>query len=201
MLGDVPAVDYEYEDRLITRLDLRALVAKTLTNRQRRIVAHRIRGSTLKESGELEGLSRGRIQQIYEKSIRRLKFKATGKREEDALKPFMSPMRDYPTPPPGLVIQPPVAWIPSASTYLTTEMITEEAVRLWKTYNALQRDRIIITVYADPWGLSHRRHTERAAFTADIREMMGVGNRIEVLADGVCTKLALHGDKWRLVDV
>ncbi len=227
-LGDVPTVDYGYEDRLITRLDLRAIIAKSLSDRERRILHSRIRGSTLQDIGALEGISKGRVAQICDKTIRKLQWKAARKKQiPQPTKDFGEILREYPPAAP-VVIPPPATWKPfepqyiGQHTYLTSNMIAAEATRLWTNHRIilreveartiapqpipwrpgdLQRDRIIINVYWTHGGLIKKHHTERAAFAADMRDMMKIGDRIEVHADGALrAKLALHGDKWRLIE-
>lgn len=203
MLGDVLEVDYGYEDRLITRLDLRAIVAKSLSDRERRILHSRIHGSTLQEIGDSDGVSRERVRQIYDKAIRRLQWKATRKKQvPKPTKPFMHPTRERIPPVIPQVIPSFVVWTPppDRSPWSHVGPVVPPQPIPWSPGD-LERDRIIISVYWTPGGLIRRHHTESGAYAADMRDMMKIGDRIEVLADGVCTKLALRGDKWRLVDV
>lgn len=66
-------IDWDFEDRLIERVDARAAAAKALDPRQRRLLRAHALGATYRDIAETEGLSAGRIQQINERSIERLR--------------------------------------------------------------------------------------------------------------------------------
>lgn len=66
-------IDYDFEDRLIERIDARQAIRTGLSSRQQRFLRLHLQDASLEDIGKVEGVTRERARQIVDKSYRLLR--------------------------------------------------------------------------------------------------------------------------------